>query len=241
MRDEQHEVAGILLAATERFGFVLAGGYAIALHGVGRRPSEDVDIFTNVADPADFTAAVDLAAVALQASGWQTEVTRRGDTFARVLASRGDSRVDVDMGVDYRERPPARMEIGPVLSFRDAAGSKMAALYGRGEVRDYLDVYEVLHSGRVSRSQLLAWGDTREAQPMDRGLLVHRLKAVTRIAALEFAAYSVDDEYAERVRNALDGWGQTIASEIVRSQTGASFGTTASAEQRRPDGPKVEQ
>ncbi|TDE44097.1 hypothetical protein E1295_25495 [Nonomuraea mesophila] len=45
--DALHElVARIGLAATERFGFALAGGYAVQAHGFLARQSEDVDLST---------------------------------------------------------------------------------------------------------------------------------------------------------------------------------------------------
>jgi hypothetical protein len=42
-------LAEIGLAAISEFGFVLAGGYAIAANGMGDRPSEDVDLFNQQA------------------------------------------------------------------------------------------------------------------------------------------------------------------------------------------------
>jgi len=38
--------ARVGLAATGRFGFALAGGYAVQAHGFLERLSEDVDLFT---------------------------------------------------------------------------------------------------------------------------------------------------------------------------------------------------
>ncbi|MGH4022188.1 MAG: nucleotidyl transferase AbiEii/AbiGii toxin family protein [Pseudonocardiaceae bacterium] len=34
------------MAATQDYGFALAGGYALATHGLVDRPTEDVDLFT---------------------------------------------------------------------------------------------------------------------------------------------------------------------------------------------------
>jgi hypothetical protein len=39
-------LAKIGLAAAGRYGFALAGGYAVQAHGILQRPSEDVDLFT---------------------------------------------------------------------------------------------------------------------------------------------------------------------------------------------------
>ena len=41
-----HRLAHIGLAAAERFGFALAGGYAVQAAGLVKRPSEDIDLFT---------------------------------------------------------------------------------------------------------------------------------------------------------------------------------------------------
>ena len=58
--DPRHaELARIGLAAVGGFGFALAGGYALAAHGLVDRASEDVDLFTNRLDPAEFARAVD--------------------------------------------------------------------------------------------------------------------------------------------------------------------------------------
>lgn len=46
------------LEALESHGFVLAGGYAIAVNGIGNRPSADVDLFTNVFEPSLFEVSV---------------------------------------------------------------------------------------------------------------------------------------------------------------------------------------
>ena len=40
----QHEVARIALAVAGRHGFALAGGQALIAHGIGARPTEDVDL-----------------------------------------------------------------------------------------------------------------------------------------------------------------------------------------------------
>jgi len=46
--DPRHErIAEIALAAGGRYGFALAGGYAVSVHGMGDRVSEDVDLFTD--------------------------------------------------------------------------------------------------------------------------------------------------------------------------------------------------
>jgi hypothetical protein len=46
--EERHRrIAQLALAAAGRFSLALAGGYAIQVHGIGSRPSGDVDLFVN--------------------------------------------------------------------------------------------------------------------------------------------------------------------------------------------------
>jgi predicted nucleotidyltransferase component of viral defense system len=56
------------------------------------------------------------------------------------------------MGVDWRKHPPVQLAIGPVLDADDAVANKVCALFGRAEVRDYIDVDAVLASGRYTKA-----------------------------------------------------------------------------------------
>ena len=47
MDDFHSRVVRVGLAALARYGFALAGGYAVQVHGLVERPSEDVDLFTD--------------------------------------------------------------------------------------------------------------------------------------------------------------------------------------------------
>jgi hypothetical protein len=72
--DALHErAARVGLAATGRFGFALAGGYAVQAHGFLERPSEDVDLFTVAEAQAHFDDAVRAAVEAYRAAGLAVE------------------------------------------------------------------------------------------------------------------------------------------------------------------------
>ena len=47
MEPRHERIAKIALAAGARYGLALAGGYAVSAHGIGNRPSGDVDLFTS--------------------------------------------------------------------------------------------------------------------------------------------------------------------------------------------------
>jgi hypothetical protein len=113
-------LARVALAAAEPYGFALAGGYAVQAHGFLDRPSADVDIFTTSRAEGDFPVAVDAVLAALRSDGLTPET----------------------------EIQPLRLSIGPVLHPDDAVANKICALFGRAEVRDYVDVDAVMSSGR---------------------------------------------------------------------------------------------
>src|SRR6266540_5607322 len=56
LMDPDHErVTRIGLSTLGNRGFALAGGYALSAHGIGGRPSEDIDLFTNRMDENSVT------------------------------------------------------------------------------------------------------------------------------------------------------------------------------------------
>lgn len=65
------EVARVALSVAQRYDFVLGGGLAWVLSGLVRRPTEDVDLFSNSEGAA--AAAADEVHAALQAAGYTVE------------------------------------------------------------------------------------------------------------------------------------------------------------------------
>lgn len=135
----QRRVTRIALAGIAHAGFALAGSGAMREHGVIERPTEDVDLFTSTQDVEQFAAAVRQVVALLRRSGFDAEESRRASQFARLhVRVTDETHVDIDLGVDWREQDPVILDVGPVLSLRDAVGNKVSALYSRGEARDYL-------------------------------------------------------------------------------------------------------
>jgi predicted nucleotidyltransferase component of viral defense system len=150
-------LAEVGLAAAERYGFALAGGYAVQAHGILSRPSEDVDLFTAWDRRDEFASAVRAVVEAYQQTGYGVEVVQQFETFARlhvVDPASVDHRYKVELAANWRLREPIMMEIGPVLHVDDVAAGKMSALYTRAEPRDFLDVDAAVSSGRYTHEQL---------------------------------------------------------------------------------------
>src|SRR5262245_6452865 len=106
-------LARVALQAAARYGFCLAGGYAVQAHGFVNRASKDVDLFTTMAEASDFPAAQAAVAAALRDDGLEVTVEREGPSFARlaVVDPLGGNTSTVELGVDWRAHPPVQLAI----------------------------------------------------------------------------------------------------------------------------------
>ena len=147
--------AGLALDVAASYGFALAGGNAVQAHGFLDRPSADVDLFAEASVQFDFSQAVDAVIAAYRRDGLQADAEVRSSTFARLSVSVGEERAKVELGVDWPKNEPILVAIGPVLHADDAVAYKVCALFGRAEVRDYVDVAAILASGRYSKEDLV--------------------------------------------------------------------------------------
>jgi hypothetical protein len=211
-----HGLARIGLAATERYGFALAGGYAVQAAGFLKRPTEDVDLFTAWERREEFETAVRAVVEAYAAAGLTVQAERRHDTFTRLTVSDGGQTAKVELGVDMRAHEPVRTSIGAVLHPEDAVANKMRALYERGHACDFIDIDAVLRSGRYNRSTLLRLAE-RSDITFDRGVFADALEQARLLDANDFAPYGlvggeVDDlrhRYALWRAELLDGAGSS--------------------------------
>ncbi|MDR1512267.1 MAG: nucleotidyl transferase AbiEii/AbiGii toxin family protein [Propionibacteriaceae bacterium] len=219
MKEIHRRLAGLALSALEPYGFVLAGGYAISAHGIGDRPSQDVDLFTNSDSEERFAEAVARLHEALTDAGWTIEAIRERPLFVDwvVTDSSSQESSSLQLGRNYREFPPSRIEIGPVLDIRDAVASKMSALWSRGEARDYIDVDAVLQSHLMTRPELLALADEQEAQPFDRRVLAGQFRAAARHGVSVYEFYGVNADRRADIVARFRGWADEIEDQGQRT------------------------
>lgn len=110
----QHRLARIALRIVGDRGFVLGGGHAVQLHGMGARPSEDIDLFS-VRRGSPQEVADDVITGYLE-HGLRVEVARRTPDLVQMTVRDGDGHgCKVDLGVFWRAHAPVLLEIGPVL------------------------------------------------------------------------------------------------------------------------------
>jgi hypothetical protein len=153
----QRRVTVLLLDAIGQAGFALAGSGAIREHGITNRPTQDVDLFAlSTMSPEAFLREVEYAEQTLRDAGLSCTRSRTAPLFARLIVSGAtDEMVAVDLAVDWRMEPPVRLEVGPVLAVPDAVGNKVAAVFSRGEARDFLDLDAIRESHLYSDETLL--------------------------------------------------------------------------------------
>lgn len=117
----------------------------------------------------------------------------------------------VELGVDWRAHPPVRLEIGPVLHRDDAVGNKVAALYGRAEVRDFVDVNAVLCSGLYTTNDLTRLAS--DADPgFDKAMFAAALSALRRIPDLALAHHGLTADDIAALRDRFQRWERIVVS-----------------------------
>jgi hypothetical protein len=198
-------LARIGLDAAARYGFALAGGYAVQAAGFLQRPSEDIDLFTVWERRAEFEAAAAAIVDSYRGAGLSVESERRHDTFMRLTVSDGEQTAKVELGVDIRANEPVRMSIGPVLHPDDAVANKIRALYDRALARDFIDIDAVLRSGRYDRGELLRLAE-RSDITFDRKVFAEALGQVRLLDDDDFAPYSIMGVDLDYLRLQFANW-----------------------------------
>ena len=209
----QRFVSQIALEASKGASFVLAGSGAIREHGLISRPTEDIDLFSILSEREKFSAAVENVLQALSDADISVDIARQTDTFARlVVASDNGQLLEIDMGIDWRNDPPVSLEIGSVLSRDDAVGNKMAALFSRGEARDYLDVDVIRQTGFYPDDELIALGK-RSDPSFNSDMFRQRLEECASISFDEVNKYGYSREDLTALQRRLTQWADVLESD----------------------------
>jgi Nucleotidyl transferase AbiEii toxin, Type IV TA system len=198
-------LARIGLDAGERYGFALAGGYAVQAAGFLKRPTKDIDLFTVWERRGDFETAARAILDAYLAAGLSVQAERRHDTFTRLTVSDGVQTAKVELGVDLRRNEPVRISIGPVLHPDDAVANKIRALYERAHASDFIDIDAALQSGRYDRSTLLQLGERSDIS-FDRSVFADALAQAQLLDANHFAQYGLVGADLDGLRHRFALW-----------------------------------
>ncbi|MEV6633167.1 nucleotidyl transferase AbiEii/AbiGii toxin family protein [Actinoplanes sp. NPDC051470] len=208
MTDFFTDVARIALGVADKHGFVLGGGVAWLVNGLVRRPTEDVDLFTDAEDGV--AAAAEEVASALAGAGYAVAREAPDEMFdgmddhlREFLVADGDRALRLTLCRLDRRRAPVVMDIGPVMHLDDLVATKVAALAGRREVRDYIDVAAALERYPLDRVLTLA----RAADPaLDDEDLADAGRYLDRLDDARFAVYGLGPAEVAALRLTLRDW-----------------------------------
>jgi hypothetical protein len=215
--DAFHEkLARTGLAVAQRYGFALAGGYAVQAAGFLMRPTEDIDLFTAWERRADFDVAVTAVVDAYRAEGLGVETERTHDTFVRLTVTDGDQTAKVELAVDSRANEPILMTVGPVLHPDDAVAKKMRALYERAFPRDFIDIDAAIQSGRYDGETLLRLAERFDVA-FDRVRFAEALGVIEHLDPDDFAQYGLAGPPLDALRGRFAAWRRDLITQASRS------------------------
>ncbi len=205
-------VARVALSVAERHGFALGGGQALRVYGLVRRPTEDIDLVTDLGCclrtvcglVADALTGDGLSAAPPVDLGSDLAFLTSGEDFAEL--DTWDDRVAVRLSFARlpRRRRPVRMPVGPVLHVDDVLGVKMCALVSHCEIRDFVDIAAALDAGH-SRRRLLRRAREHEPDLRDEDVAA----AIGRLDVMpdsQFTRYGLSGSDVAALRRRFADW-----------------------------------
>lgn len=138
----QEEILKIFAETQEADLFYLTGGTALAAFYLQHRLSKDLDLFTIEEEVIGYMG--DRLKSNLEAREIQVETIRRLKSFYEILASKEGISAPIHLAMDspFRFEEPKKILLGVrVDTLIDIATSKLLTVYGRGEPRDFVDLF----------------------------------------------------------------------------------------------------
>jgi sensor domain CHASE-containing protein len=154
---------------------------------------------------------VDVVIAAYMREGLRIETELRSASFARLDVRSATETAKVELGLDWRKNDPIQLAVGPVLHADDAVANKVCALFGRAEVRDYIDVDAIVISGRYSEYELLDLAADHDPG-FDRSRFAEALAAIDRLPDSLFQPYGMDPEDTSALRERMRAWAGRIST-----------------------------
>lgn len=213
----------VALAADERLGLVLAGGYAISAHGLTSRPSQDLDFATR--SPLPMAEITDRLAHVLQGAGYGVTVVEVAPLMARLEIVSGGQMCEVDL-LKGPIGSPVLLDVGPVLALDDAVGMKVAALHDRATHRDFIDVHAAASRAGYTLADLERLGAVHKPG-FSVEELMDRLDAVELRADQRFLDYGLTGEQVDEMRRWVLAWADDIRRRLASGAIGSSGVTVA--------------
>ena len=154
----QRDVLSVLAGESQAY---LGGGAALAAFYLQHRQSRDLDLFTPDADEVERLAR--RLRAACRRRGWVLDEVQTAPGFRRFAVVRGAERTLVDLVHEpvSQEVPPVRKPVADGIRYdalEDLVANKLAALLGRGDTKDLVDLYFLAMDGHDVLASLPAAG-----------------------------------------------------------------------------------
>jgi hypothetical protein len=210
--DETHRrIIAVIQPVLNRYGFGLAGGNALRVHGLSHRPTRDINMFTPTEGAV--AQAVPQVEAALRNAGFDARATGRewagsvrdwNDYTARWTVTAGERRVLLELSLHELLSPPVVItDIGPVLTVDDVLASKTLAMVDRAAARDFIDVFEAMQQG-WSPEQLIALAWQLNSDDYDAGYFTQVRPNLADLDDFEFTQYGLDSGQVKELRELFE-------------------------------------
>jgi hypothetical protein len=206
------------LPVFERYGLLLAGGYAFRAHEILRRPSQDLDFATR--DDTPLPEIAGHVRNAFQAAGYQVELVEATGRYARLTLRLPGSGEELEMDLLKEALDPrfvtvqvtARTSVR-ALSLEDTAGLKARAWHDRFVIRDIIDLHAAV--GTFSYIDL-----ERLARRLDLETILDHLAGVGVFPDEDFAEYELGEAEITDLRRWVAGWYDDLARRLAAELAG---------------------
>ncbi len=201
------------LPVFNKYGLLLAGGYAFRAHDLVDRPSRDLDFATSSSVPLrEIAEAVANHYVSL---GYQARMCPGTPRLERLILTvpGEDGEFDLDLLKEALRPEPHAADLRPgqyvyTVTLEDAVGLKVRAVQDRSVARDIVDLYSLREM--FSFEELERLGAQHEPSFDWERLHDHLLAAVAVFLDEEFEFYGLDQETMDELRAWATRWSDDL-------------------------------
>ena len=209
------------LPVFERYGLLLAGGYAFRAHEILHRPSQDLDFATR--DDTPLPEIAEHVRYAFQSAGYRVGVVEATGRYARLTLCLPGSGEELEMDLLKEALDPSTVTVQVTavtsvraLSLEDTVGLKARAWHDRFVVRDIIDLHAVASTFSYIELEHLAH---RHEPDLDLETVLDHLAGVSVFSDEDFAEYGLDDLAIADLRRWVTGWYDDLARRLTAERT----------------------
>jgi hypothetical protein len=209
------------LPVFERYGLLLAGGYAFRAHEILRRPSQDLDFATR--DDTPLPEIAGHVRNAFQAAGYQVELVEATGRYARLTLRLPGSEEELEMDLLKEALDPrfvtvqvtARTSVR-ALSLEDTVGLKARAWHDRFVIRDIIDLHAAAGTFSYIDLDRLARGHEPDLDlDLDLETILDHLAGVGVFPDEDFAEYELGEAEIADLRRRVTEWYDDLARRLA--------------------------